>query len=73
MRQRAALDVVAASWTLDRRGRRAFVQHRTACRMSVIDLRELSGGGVPVPGGRPSAEPGMGSAAVPRNGTALIQ
>ena len=30
--------------------------------MSVIDLRELPGGGAPAPGGRPNAEPGGGRA-----------
>jgi hypothetical protein len=38
------------------------VQHRSACPLSVIDLPELLGGGAPVPGGRPSADPGGGRA-----------
>jgi hypothetical protein len=41
--------------------------------MSVIDLRVDAGCvGAPVPGGRPSAKPGDGRAAVPRSGAALI-
>jgi len=29
------------------------VQHQSACRASLVGLRDLTGGGVPVPGGPP--------------------
>ena len=39
--------------------------------MSVIDLRELPGGGAPAPGGRPDADPAAGAPAALRSGAAL--
>ncbi len=47
------------------------MQHRPLSN-DWIDLWLLSGVGAPVPGGRPSAEPGGGRAAAPLRGAALI-
>ena len=46
------------------------MQHPSACRLNVINLRDRPGCGAPVPGGRPSAEPGGGRATAPRSGAA---
>ena len=44
---------MAASWIIVRRGRRLGQQLAQRCRVNLIDLRDLTGGGAPVPGGRP--------------------
>ena len=48
------------------------MQYRPACQASVIDLRDLTGSGAPVPGGRPNAGPGDGRASGAACGAALI-
>ena len=52
---------MTASWTIESQEGR-LGQYLTCCRMGLADLRGLVGGGAPVPGGRPNAEPGGGRA-----------